>query len=544
MLTNQNEKKTFPRAAACLLALFAGFCGLLLRLVFLQKTADSAASAGTDERYVCLDVSRGTIYDRALRPLVNAGTRNTVALLSAQGEADPLAQLRAAGVRPRQVRQNGVCVLCETDRPVPSTATAVNVPLITRYATPQLCRHIVGYVNGEGRGAAGLEKAFDRLLAGFGGRVGVRYAADSVGRALLGGRMTVVDDGYYDRSGLVLTIDKRVQLAAESALAASEIKTGAVVVLRVKDSAVLALASVPAYDTANMSASLSDPDLPFLNRALEAYPVGSVFKPFVAAAAIDAAVPVNGRFSCTGTLDVSGVTFSCYHKTAHGETDLTGAIANSCNTYFIDLGRRVGASALLSCAARFGFGAALPLTGTLRGASGLLPTAQELESPAALANFSFGQGSLSGSPLQLAAAYAALARGGQYKPPYLLKAIVDDDLHETAYYAPEPGVRAASAEACRIVCESLYANVQSGTGVNGQPKNGSAAGKTATAQTGVYDSRGVEKLCTWFCGFTPFETPAFVIVVFNEGGVAASQDCAPVFRTIAERILHFTDAAE
>lgn len=542
-MQRKKRKKRAPRAAVCLLAVCVSFVGLLMRLAVLQNGADGVA-AGAESRYVFLDRSRGTIYDRALRPLVNAETRNVAAALTPLGESDPLAVFRSAGVKTENVTQSGVCVIAETDRSVPASGTAVNVRLVSRYASPRLCRHIIGYLNGEGQGVAGLEKAFDRLLSGFGGSIGLRYEADAAGRALLGCPLTVENENYNDKSGLVLTIDKRFQIAAESALAAGGIKKGAAVILRVKDSAILALASVPVYDTANMEASLVDPDLPFLNRALEAYPVGSVFKPFVAAAAIDASVSVNGGFTCTGTLNVHGAAFSCYHKTAHGELDLTGAVVNSCNTYFIDLGRRVGAGALVDCAARFGFGRAISLTGTLKSAAGALPDTAALGDPAALANFSFGQGAFTASPLQLAAAYAALARGGQYKPPYLLKAIVDNDLNETAYYEPEPGERAASEEACRIVCESLYANVQSGTGVNGQPKNGAAAGKTATAQTGIYDARGVEKLCTWFCGFVPFEDPAFVIVVFNEAGAAASQDCAPVFRTIAERILHFPDAAE
>ena len=528
----------------CLLIVCAGFCGVLCRLAFLQDPSSNAVGAGASERYVQLGVSRGTIYDRALRPLVNAQFQNVAVTLAPLGDEDPLAAFRAAGVQTENVTKNGVCVICETDKPVPASATAVNVRLVSRYATPQLCQHLIGYLDGDGRGAAGLEKAFDRLLSGFGGSVGVRYEADSVGRALFGSAVTVADDGYCDQSGLVLTIDKRFQIAAESALSESGIKKGAVVILRVKDSAVLALASVPVYDISDLGAALSDPDLPFLNRALSAYPVGSVFKPFVAAAAIDACVSVNSSFTCTGTLDVSGVDFSCYHKTAHGEMDLTGAVSKSCNTYFIDLGRRVGAAALLGTAARFGFGSGISLTGTLRGAAGTLPDEAALQSPAALANFSFGQGSFTATPLQLAAAYAALARGGQYLQPYLLKAIVDGSLQESAYYEPEPGERAASEEACRIVCESLYANMQNGTGVNGQPQNGAAAGKTATAQTGVYDERGVEKLCTWFCGFAPYDDPAFVIVVFNEAGTAASQDCAPVFRTIAERVLHFLDAVE
>lgn len=534
--------RRFLRAGVCFAALLAGFTGVFSRLIAVQNGAVSAALAAG--RRVHLDTSRGFLYDRALRPLVYTQTRNLAAVLLPAGEPfDPAAAYRANGANAGTLTQRGVCCTFETETPIPESAAAVNVTLYRRYAENQLCRHLIGYLNAEGRGVSGLEKAFDRLLTEAGGAVSLRYEADADGHALLGSALTVENGGYASPAGLVLTLDRRFQIAAETALTAGGVEKGAAVVLRARDSAILALASVPVFDPENPAASLEDPALPFLNRALAAYPVGSVFKPFVAAAAIDAGLNVNGGFVCDGTLDVSGVSFSCYNKNAHGETDLTGAIVNSCNTYFIDLARRLGGEKLRKAAAAFGFGSAISLTGTIRSAAGALPSESSLEAPAALANFGFGQGEFTASPLQLAAAYAALARGGLYLPPYLLKAIVDDNLNETAYYEPEPGGMAASAEACRIVNESLYANMQTGTGVNGRPKNASAAGKTATAQTGALNDRGAERLCTWFCGFAPFEEPAFVIVVFREDGEAASQDCAPVFRMIAERILHFRDAA-
>ena len=80
-----------------------------------------------------------------------------------------------------------------------------------------------------------------------------------------------------------------------------------------------------------------------------------------------------------------------------------------------------------------------------------------------------------------------------------------------------------------------------GTGINGKPDNASSAGKTATAQTGRYKETGEEILCTWFCGFFPFENPQYTVVVFNENGKSAADDCAPVFKEIAENITYITD---
>ena len=261
-----------------------------------------------------------------------------------------------------------------------------------------------------------------------------------------------------------------------------------------------------------------------------------MFKPFVAVAAVESGVSVNADFVCEGSLSVGNVRFGCYQRRAHGAEGLNEAICNSCNTYFVDLGRRTGAEAVLSTASAFGFGTAIRLTGNLSGAAGCLPTEKSLASPAALANLSFGQGELLASPLQLAAAYAALANGGLYNTPYLLRSLVDEKKNAYAEYRNEKNARAADAGVCGVVNEALRLNMTEGTGVRGCPGNVTAAGKTATAQTGKYKDSGAERLCTWFCGFFPFETPQYAVVVFNEDGSTAAQDCAPVFREIADAL--------
>ncbi len=517
------------RAAAVCAVLFALLSGLTLRIRYLQVRASTAADGGAGERAVTMDTTRGYIYDRALRPLVNRETVNTEVRLV------PTAQ-----ERPGEPGR-GVLTVRQTAGAEREGDTCVNFAKVLRYASPACCAHLIGYVDGEGRGVCGLEKAFDRVLRDASGSMGVRYFTDAAGRPLAGAGLTLLDDGYNSPAGLVLTVDRRIQLAAQSVLAASPIRKGAVVVLDVRDSAILALASVPAYDPANPGAALTDPDRPFVDRALSAYPVGSVFKPIVAAAALEAGVEPPSDFVCEGSTDVSGAEFTCFDRTAHGQLDLTGAVCRSCNTYFISLAEQTGPAAMLLGARRFGFGEAIPLTGTISSAAGNLPAAASLETPAALANLGFGQGELLATPLQLAAAYAAIARGGEYLPPFVLRAIVDESGRETAFYEPEPGGTACSPGTAGRISEALRENLVSGTGVNAAPPGVSAAGKTATAQTGSYGENGAERLCTWFCGFLPCEEPAFSIAVLDEDGVSPAVDCAPVFREIAARIMRYTD---
>ncbi|MBQ7687872.1 MAG: hypothetical protein IJT27_01515 [Clostridia bacterium] len=511
------------------------FCALLLRIAYLQSGERAAVGAQADTRYIRLAESRGCIYDRNLQPLVNMPGQNRAAvLLSAETAA--LVRRYTDALRPTENETAaGVCFVFDTEEAVPQTAASVSVRLLERYAQ-KLCVHLIGYTDIDGKGVSGIEKAFDKILTDASGEVGVRYTVNGLGRAIAGEGLQIEARNYNSAAGVVLTIDKTVQQITQNALTDAGIRRGAAVVLDAKDSAILACVSLPAFDPDDPAASLQDADLPFLNRALEAYPVGSVFKPFIAVAAVENGVSVNGDFVCEGSLSVSGVSFGCYRRRVHGAEGLNEAVCNSCNTYFIDLGRRTGAEAILSVASAFGFGEKTALTGTLEAKGGTLPDAETLASPAALANLCFGQGSLLASPLQLAAAYAALANGGIYHAPYLMRALVDENKTAYAYYRNETVRRISDAGVCGVINEALRLNMAEGTGVQGSPSNVTSAGKTATAQTGKYDENGVEKLCTWFCGFVPFEDPAYVIVVFDEDGSSAAADCAPVFRKIAENI--------
>ena len=139
------------------------------------------------------------------------------------------------------------------------------------------------------------------------------------------------------------------------------------------------------------------------------------------------------------------------------------------------------------------------------------------------------------TPLQIAAAYNVFANKGIYINPTLLKELIDDKGEAYAYYKSEDCHYVISEKNCEIINRSLYNNMLNGTGATGCPSNVTAAGKTATAQTGRYEENN-EILCTWFAGFFPYEDPLYTIVVFNEKGSLASKDCAPVFRSCIEQI--------
>ena len=511
------------------LFLCAGIAGLLTRLAYLQTGADTAILTGTDEKQIEISVSRGYIYDCNMVPLVNAETRNVAAVLLNEQTRSFVAGLAPVG------ESSAPCVTVETEEPVTESPFCVNVTTVKRYTKETMCPHILGYTDAQNHGVCGVEKSYDNILWQAQGRIGVKYTANVYGQPIAGEGLQVVDEGYNNAAGVVLTVDSRVQRIAEQALRESEISRGAVVVLDVNTGEIRAVASAPAFDPLNISASLKDEALPFLNRALSAYPVGSVFKPFVAAAALEKGIFPPEDYECDGRITVGNNAFRCYQSTAHGMLDLPGAICNSCNGYFISLGQTLGAQALTDICRKCGFGAETRLTSDLIGAAGNLPSPENIGA-GELANLSFGQGALLATPLQMAAAFNTLAAGGVYRAPVLMKALVDEKKEVYARYKNETVYRALSERTCSIINDCLLRNVREGTGKNGGSELFFAAGKTATAQTGKYDAEGAELLCTWFCGFFPYEAPAYTVVIFNERGQSASADCAPVFRAVSEKM--------
>ena len=188
--------------------------------------------------------------------------------------------------------------------------------------------------------------------------------------------------------GVQLTISRPVQRAVE-AVASTTMQSGCILVLDTATAAVRASVSVPGYDPEHLADSLQAANSPFLNRALQSYAVGSVFKPVLAAAALEAGLqPV---FECTGAVVVDGQIFRCAGGVPHGQVDLAAALEKSCNGYFIRLGQQLGAESLLDAAKAFGFGQSLLLAEGFAAEAGQLPTPQELAQSGQLANFSFGQ---------------------------------------------------------------------------------------------------------------------------------------------------------
>ncbi len=523
----RKQKRRVKTVYSLMILLF----GILVFRIYSLQNSDYSTVADTQfSREITLAESRGYIYDINMQPLVNEVAEKQYIIMSDESTK----HLISTSIN-NEIKK-GLFIKLDDYEGIAESEFVKGFNKITRYSKDLLCTHIIGYTNSSGRGVAGIEKSFDKILSDGSGRLSVVFNADASDNALKGDGIELKNYNYNSKAGVRLTIDKEIQKIAEEALDESGIECGAVVILDVSSSEIRAMASVPCYDVDNIEGSLSDKKLPFLNRVLSSYPVGSVFKPFVAAAALANGAKLSRTYNCNGSINIGSNVFSCYNNNEHGDVDLNLAIEKSCNTFFINMGIDTGAAEICESASLFGFGKRINLCSTISSEAGKLPSSEEIKSESDLANICFGQGTLLATPLQIAAAYNVFANNGIYNEPYLLKELIDNSGNAYAYYKSEDTHYVTDKNITETINNCLYNNMINGTGVNGKPDNTTSAGKTATAQTGRYNDSNEEILCTWFAGFFPFEAPLYTVVVFNEDGRSASTDCAPVFKEIAEKI--------
>lgn len=514
--------------------------GLDFRLIGIttKKPYTNVASQGKTST-ITVSESRGSIYDRNHEKLVNNSSRyfavlkpsvNAVSVLSGKISEEKFYDVfsRLSEARP---------ILVELDYPLVDTDGMKVMEVFDRYSENQSACHLIGYLDDtKKQGVSGIEKSCDDLLNANAGKLSASFTINGLGKVLDGEMININNQSYNSPAGISLTLDKKIQEAVEKALSGSDIIKGAAVVLDAKTSAVLACASAPTFDPDNLGESLNDENSPFINRALTAYSVGSVYKPIVAAAAIENNIEIDEKYNCTGSIKIGDVTFNCHKRDGHGIIDMETAIALSCNCYFIDLASRIGKEDIVRLSKDMGLGESISLADYLESDSGVMPDNQDIKNPGDLANLSFGQGTLLATPLQIAAVYACFANGGVYNTPYLLNEMIDENGEVYASYIPEEGQRVISKHIAQLVSRMLTTTVEDGSGKNAKPEGSTAAGKTSTAQSGWYNE-GKEVVQTWFAGFFPAEDPEYVIVVMMEDGSSPTTDCAPVFREIAEKIL-------
>ena len=516
------------RVLALYSAILFGFAVVLCRLFLLAQDSTYAARAKSQiEVELPLPARRGNFYDYRGRMLTGVETRYLA--LCFPGESN-YARLYGITDSAGQAllyrnRNRAAPFLLEVGQNLSVQGTQC-YPSVRRYLETPLCQHLIGYLGNDGYGAAGLEKALDSVLSGTGAHDTVSCSVTAQGR-LRSGTTVVLTQKDSGAAGVQLTISRPVQRAAE-AVAAEMMASGCVLVLDTATAAVRASVSVPGYDPQNIAASLNEAGSPFLNRTLESYAVGSVFKPVLAAAALEK--DVLPEYECTGAIVVDGQIFRCAGGIAHGTVDLTGALEKSCNGYFIQLGQKLGTEKLLQTAKQFGFGQEAPVTGGLYANAGNLPELDELAQSGQLANFSFGQGNLLATPLQVAAMMNTIASGGIYRTPFFAECTLDETDGTPLETLSHPqSKRVMTVENAETLRRMLVQVVEEGTAQDASGLSGGAGGKTGTAQTGQFTPEGTERMNLWFAGFYPAEKPRFTIVVLQDGQTRPAHSSAAIF---------------
>lgn len=382
-------------------------------------------------------------------------------------------------------------------------------------------------------GRDGLEKYYDRVLAGVNG--GIQIQVDNKGR-----QVGVL--GYKEpKKGkdLYLTIDLDLQKACDKAL---EGKAGAVIAMDPNTGEVLALSSSPSFDpnifikpeesVQRLKLFRDKARYPMLNRAISGgYPPGSVFKIVTASAALQIKkISARTCFNCSGTFNLGRSSFDCWKEGGHGQQNVVDALMNSCNVFFYNTGKALGVDNIEEFAHLFGFGKRTGIDlpdeskGIVPGRLWKKVNRKDAWYEGDTINYAIGQGYVVVTPIQVLEMTSIMANKGFSVKPHIVKQVESENVVEV-----ERKNIGLNDGVIRSVREGLYKAVSSefGTGKRAKIEGVAMAGKTGTAQ----NPQG--RTHAWFTGFAPFEDARICLVVFLEhggkGGLEPSELAKEIF---------------
>jgi cell division protein FtsI (penicillin-binding protein 3) len=532
---------------ALLLLFFAVLAARAAHLTVVDTRRGEAHATRQLHATLPLPPARGLIVDREgseLAVTVRSPSVYVIPALAEERVAGSLARLLHLPERDLRERLRGRERFTFVSRWVsPAVARAVRekdlpgVGLVSEsrraYPGKELAAQVLGFANIDGRGVRGVEQQEDDWLRGSAQAAPVER--DGSGRLLA---EVVVQPAETSGGDVMLTLDARMQAEAELALHESVAESGArggwVVSVDPHSGEILALAEDPPFDPNRFRE--------FDYRAtrsrvfLDALEPGSTLKVFLAAAALEAgAVGPHELFDVSeGKIRVPGKWIHDLHSSER--LDLAGIVRVSSNVGAVLVAQRVGAERHFEALQRFGFGSPTG-SGFPVESAGLLRPWRSWR-PVDQATIAFGQG-IAVTPIQLAAATAALANGGELLRPRLVKAHRRPggswDLTQ-----PTSAGRAVSPATAAAVLRMMEAVVgPEGTGHLAGLRGVRVAGKTGTAQkldprTGAYSR---DRFIAWFVGVVPADDPRLVMVAGldepRRGAHYGGASAAPLFARVA-----------
>ncbi|HOX42611.1 MAG TPA: penicillin-binding protein [Myxococcota bacterium] len=533
--------------------------GLVWRFWTLQVSqADWLRGLAQDQylKEITLEPMRGPILDRHGAPLAVSVMTESIFVMPQEvqdlpGTAAALAKTLGLDARALERKLAGRRQFTWVKRRIPAAEAeavqALGLPGVHAtaesrryYPARELAASVVGFA-GDGRGLEGLELLFDGQLRGS--TVLAQGLRDARGNVLFAEAAGA--DTASEGTGLTLTLDLTLQELTEAelerAVRESEARAGSAVVLEPHSGEILALANWPGF---NPNTFAKVPRERFRNRAVtDCFEPGSTLKVFSLAAAMQAnALRLDETFDCQGgalTIGRHTIHDSGGHRLR--VASVRDILVQSSNVGMARIGLRLGRERLWQGLDAFGFGRRTGVD--LPGESGCRLRRPGSWSEVGLANISFGQG-VSATPLQLAAALGAVANGGVWLRPLIVKEIRAPRGRLVQAFQPDPAGRVLEERWARALANMMVGVTEpGGTGTRAALAGFRVAGKTGTAQkpdaiAGGYSDKRVAS----FMGFVPAEAPRVAILVLIDepqtspyGGVVA----APAFARIAEGALAY-----
>jgi cell division protein FtsI (penicillin-binding protein 3) len=528
--------------------LFAGFllCFLTIgaRAFWLQgvqgaKLASEAAYQQTD--VVTVPGLRGSVLDRFGNPLAVSEDAATIYATPYQVKdprqtATKLASIlgleRGEVLRSLTERSGFSYVAHKVDVPTAARVARLELPGIGQlpdsrrtYPQGELAAQAIGAVGDENQGLSGLEAGEDSVLHGTDGER--RIVKDALGEPIRLETVTEASDGEDLRLSLDPAIEKKTEQVLAEVGETYAPKGATAIVMDPRNSQLLAIANWPPVDPADLESATPE-DL--MNRATGfTYEPGSTFKAFTVSAALEEKlVTPETSFTLPPEIQVADRTISDAEARPTVTLSVAQILAQSSNVGAVTIGLQLGSERFSRWIDRFGFGRP---TGVQLPAEerGIVPALDEY-SGSTMGNLPIGQG-LSVTPMQMVAAYAAIADGGILRRPQLIDEIGGEAV-------PEPRGRrvidAGVASQVRTMLEGVLA--PGGTASEVSVPGYTLAGKTGTAQVAENGTYSETKYVASFIGFAPAQDPRLLVAVIvdqPQGEIYGGAVAAPAFGKIA-----------
>lgn len=402
---------------------------------------------------------------------------------------------------------------------------------IRNYPYGTMASSLIGFINSDGEGVAGIELSYNNILKGINGRIYSHFIDTSV--------ETIVKEAENGAT-VVTTIDQTLQSIVEEKVlefneeytdnytdGAGSVNT-AVIITDPNTGAILASTSYPNYDLNNPGdlSVLYEPEeilemeLVDQSKALNelrsnyvtstAYEAGSTIKPFTVAAAIECgAIDGTETYYCGGSLNVADYTIRCALRTGHGVLNVEQSLAYSCNVAMMLMAEEIGVNAFTAYQKNFGFG---PVTGSdlpNEASTTSLIYTEKTMGETDLATNSFGQ-NFNVTMLQMVAGTGALINGGNYYKPYVVQQVQDSSGRIVSNTEPTLVRKIISESTVDVIQDGMRACVEYGSGRQAGVSGYDVGGKTGTAEK---LPRGNGKYLISFIGAAPMDDPEILIYV-------------------------------